>query len=136
MNTTFPAELIDLDADLLRFEQALQTFSQRLGLSLRDLEADHIAVRCHQDATAARWKQGLQQIATLFSENIINGRPICLFKLHQPITVAGWQLDIIELPWPGEKRYRHEGWEHVEIVLRGNPTRWAYALWRCCRMMP
>jgi hypothetical protein len=22
--------------------------------------------------------------------------------------------------WPGEKRYRHEGWEHVEVVLRGD----------------
>ena len=35
--------------------------------------------------------------------------------------IAGWQVDVIELPWPGEKLYRHEGWEHVEIVLRGEP---------------
>jgi hypothetical protein len=24
---------------------------------------------------------------------MINGRPICLFKLHQPLQVAGWALD-------------------------------------------
>ncbi|PAW91672.1 hypothetical protein CKQ79_29675, partial [Klebsiella pneumoniae] len=24
--------------------------------------------------------------------------------------------DDVELPWPGEKRYPHEGWEHIEIV--------------------
>jgi predicted metalloenzyme YecM len=27
----------------------------------------------------------------------------------------------LELPWPGEKRYPHEGWEHIEIVLPGEP---------------
>ncbi|MFU0780825.1 MAG: Protein yecM [Citrobacter braakii] len=29
------------------------------------------------------------------------------------------KFTIVELPWPGEKRYPHEGWEHVEIVLPG-----------------
>jgi predicted metalloenzyme YecM len=121
VKSTFPPQLDDLKADLVRFEKSLESFSERLGLSLGDLECDHIAVRCHQNATAERWKQGFLQIGCQFSEAMINGRPICLFKLHQPIQIAGWQLDVIELPWPGEKRYRHEGWEHVEIVLRGEP---------------
>ncbi|MGK3142092.1 VOC family protein [Pantoea sp. C2G6] len=121
MSRAFPAELDDLKRDLTRFEQSLQDFAQRLGLRLNDLEVDHIAVRCHQETTAARWQQGLGQIGTCFSEAMINGRPICLFKLHQPLSLAGWDLDVIELPWPGEKRYRHEGWEHVEVVLRGDP---------------
>ena len=51
---------------------------------------------------------------------MINGRQICLFKLHDPLVVAGRQIDVVELPWPGEKRYRHEGWEHIEVVLRGD----------------
>jgi len=118
---SFPAKLDDLKTDLGRFEESLQIFAQRLGLRLNDLEIDHIAVRCHQDATAARWQQGLQQIGTPFSEAMINGRPICLFKLHEPLVVAGREIDVVELPWPGEKRYRHEGWEHVEVVLRGEP---------------
>ncbi len=54
------------------------------------------------------------------SEDLINGRPICLFKLHEPVQVAHWQFSIVELPWPGEKRYPHEGWEHIEIVLPGH----------------
>lgn len=114
-------ELEDLHRDLARFESALQKLAQRLGLSLADLEADHIAVRCHQITTAERWKRGLAQIGTLFSEAMINGRPVVLFKLHQPVQIATWQLDVIELPWPGQKHYRHEGWEHVEIVLPGEP---------------
>ena len=117
---TFPAELDDLKTDLVRFEESLQSFAQRLGLRLTDLEVDHIAVRCHQDTTAMRWQQGLQQIGTQFSAAMINGRQICLFKLHDPLIVAGRQIDVVELPWPGEKRYRHEGWEHIEVVLRGD----------------
>lgn len=121
MQTHFPVELDDLKQDMARFEQSLMNFSERLGINLAEHEADHVAVRCHQFATAERWKAGLLQIGTQFSEAMINGRPICLFKLHQPLNLAGWQIDVIELPWPGEKLYRHEGWEHVEIVLRGEP---------------
>jgi len=117
---SFPLELDDLKPDLVRFEESLQIFAQRLGLRLNDLDVDHIAVRCHQDTTAMRWQQGLQQIGTQFSAAIINGRQICLFKLHDPLLVAGRQVDVVELPWPGEKRYRHEGWEHIEVVLRGD----------------
>ncbi|SUG77587.1 Protein yecM [Salmonella enterica subsp. enterica] len=62
-----------------------------------------------------------EQCGELLSENIINGRPICLFKLHEPVCVEHWRFSVIELPWPGEKRYPHEGWEHIEIVLPGEP---------------
>ena len=117
---SFPAELDDLKTDLARFEESLQNFAQRLGLRLNDLEVDHISVRCHQDSTAMRWQQGLQQMGTEFSTPIINGRQICLFKLYDPLVVAGREIDVVELPWPGEKRYRHEGWEHIEVVLRGD----------------
>ncbi|MEN4831308.1 VOC family protein [Pantoea vagans] len=117
---SFPSELDDLKTDLGRFEESLQIFAQRLGLRLNDLDVDHIAVRCHQDTTAMRWQQGLQQIGTEFSAAMINGRQICLFKLHDPLLVAGRQVEVVELPWPGEKRYRHEGWEHIEVVLRGD----------------
>ncbi|WP_266099306.1 VOC family protein, partial [Klebsiella michiganensis] len=41
----------------------------------------------------------------LLSENVINGRPICLFRLDEPVVVAHWRFSIVELPWPGEKRY-------------------------------
>ncbi|MFS2224807.1 VOC family protein [Pantoea sp. B65] len=112
--------LNDLVSDLARFEQALNQLAQVLGLSLAELAADHIAVRCHQNTTAARWKQGLSQVGELFSEKMINGRPICLFALAQPLQVGPWQISVIELPWPGQTLYRHEGWEHVEIVLRGD----------------
>lgn len=113
-------ELKDLAEDLPRFARALEQLAQRLGLKLSQLDADHISVRCHQNTTAERWKSGFLQIGDLFSENQINGRAICLFELREPLKIGSWQLNVIELPWPGNKLYRHEGWEHVEIVLRGD----------------
>ncbi|MEB7499138.1 VOC family protein [Leclercia pneumoniae] len=114
-------ELQDILADLPRFTRDFHALTQRLGLEIAPLAADHISLRCHQNATAERWRRGFEQCGELLSENIINGRPICLFKLHEPVCVAHWQFDVVELPWPGEKRYPHEGWEHIEIVLPGDP---------------
>ena len=115
------AELNDISADLPRFTEALTNLAARLDLDIAPLDADHISLRCHQNTTAQRWREGLEKCGTLLSENIINDRPICLFKLSEPVCVAHWKFSVVELPWPGEKRYPHEGWEHVEIVLPGAP---------------
>lgn len=124
-------ELDDLVADLSRFELALETFAQKLQLDLPQFPADHISVRCHQVATAERWRRGFEQCGSLLSETTINGRPICLFDLAEPLRVCSWQIDLVELPYPGERRYPHEGWEHVELVLPGDPeTLYARALTR------
>lgn len=127
-------ELHDISADLPRFTLAFRELSTRLGLQISALEADHISLRCHQNTTAERWRRGFEQCGELLSENIINGRPICLFKLHEPVCVEHWRFSVIELPWPGEKRYPHEGWEHIEIVLPGEPETLTRGLSHCCRM--
>ena len=115
-------ELSDLANDLPFFLQCLYDLMGRLGLDLNDLEVDHIAVRCHQNTTAERWKTGFLQHGVLLSEKEINGRPIALFDLTTPLQMGPWKISVVELPWPGEKRYRHEGWEHIEIVLRGEES--------------
>ncbi|WON78467.1 VOC family protein [Serratia sp. UGAL515B_01] len=121
--------LNDLAMDLPRFELALEQFAQKLHLDLAQFKADHISVRCHQNTTADRWRSGFMQCGSLLSETMINGRPICLFDLAIPVKLGPWQIDCIELPYPGEKRYPHEGWEHVELVLSGDPaTLYARAL--------
>ncbi len=83
--------------------EAFTELATRLGLDIAPLEADHISLRCHQNATAERWRRGFEQCGELLSENIINGRPICLFKLHAPVTVAHWQFTVVELPSAGER---------------------------------
>ncbi|MFE8048387.1 VOC family protein [Brenneria goodwinii] len=111
----------DLLLDLQRFEQDLSDLAALLKLDLTQFRADHISLRCHQNVTAERWKAQLLRIGTLFSEKMINGRIICLFILDSKVNVGPWKIDCIELPWPGKKHYPHEGWEHVELVLPGEP---------------
>ena len=113
-------ELQDIASDLPRFTHALDELSRRLGLNITPLTADHISLRCHQNATAERWRRGFEQCGELLSENMINGRPICLFKLHEPasrlrtgMTGGAHQA--------GENALIVEGWEHIEIVLPGDP---------------
>lgn len=115
------AELQDLITDLPNFEQRLANFSAKLNLDLTQFSADHISLRCYQPETAERWRGGLLHCGHLMSETQINGRPICLFDLAQPLSVGPWQIDCIELPYPGRTHYPHQGWEHVELVLPGDP---------------
>ncbi len=117
----FAEELADLSDDMTRFLHSLYDLADRLGLNLATLTADHIAVRCQQVATAERWQKGFLQHGELFSKKMIHGRPVALFALTTPLKVGPWEISMVELPWPGEKTYRHEGWEHVEIVLGGDP---------------
>lgn len=114
-------ELRDLAGDLARFEQTLAVLAGRLNLDLTRYTADHISVRCHQTATADRWRAGFLRCGTLLSASQINGRSICLFDLAHPLRLGNWSIDCVELPYPGEKRYPHEGWEHVELLLGGEP---------------
>lgn len=120
MNIKNVEELSDLANDLPRFLHSLYHLADRLELGLDGLEVDHIAVRCHQNTTAERWKRGLLRCGALFSEKEIGGRPVALFELTTPLEVGPWQISLVELPWPGQRLYRHEGWEHVEVVLRGD----------------
>ncbi|WP_029686752.1 VOC family protein [Tatumella saanichensis] len=120
-NTDFSRLLPDLAQDLNRFTLDLAHLAGRLGLSLQTLAPDHISLRCHQNSTAERWAAGLAQVGEMFSQAEINGRPVCLFRLNQPLSLLGHQVSVVELPWPGAKHYPHEGWEHIEVVLEGDP---------------
>ncbi|TKI08253.1 VOC family protein [Martelella alba] len=113
------AQLADLSEDLPRFARQLALLAERLGINLADCRVDHIAVRCHRESTAQRWFEGWSRYGRCFRKSLVNGRPIALFDLPAPLPVGRWSVDCLELPWPGPRRYPHEGWEHIEIVLPG-----------------
>lgn len=114
------AELDDTVLDLPRFEQALHQFAAGLRLDLAAFTADHISLRCHQNATAERWRQADavrdtavrvdDQRATYLSVRFVAaaGRGAVADRLRRAAVSR-------------EKRYPHEGWEHVELVLSGDP---------------
>ena len=113
--------LAALVAELPVFAGKLQQFADDLQLDLHAYKADHISLRTHDTELAEYWVEGFRQCATVLSDNNINGRPVYLFLLHQPLALLHWQIQVIELPFPKGKQYAHQGWEHVELVLPGEP---------------
>lgn len=116
-NANFYEKLTACFGDLSLFSQKIQQIAQIAGIELSHYEIDHIAVRMNQTETAHQWKALLLSEATLLKESLVNGRPIALFNLHQPISVCGQNVKIVELPFPKDKTYPEEGWEHIEIVF-------------------
>lgn len=115
-------ELSDLWQSLPEFEQQLMLMAKTLNISLANYPIDHISVRCHHLETAKRWQAGLLKCGQLLSDNIINGRSICLFELEKPLLVAFQPISIIELPFPKDKIYPQETWEHIEMVIDVTPN--------------
>ena len=107
----------ELSAQLIEAEKL---FAQILALTQLDrlhLAIDHIALRVKDLDTATRWQQALAADAELLSDNQINGRPIYLYQLPQPLFILNQAVNIVELPFPNQKRYPQQGWEHIELVL-------------------
>src|SRR5699024_9061084 len=92
------------------------------------LPADHIALRCNQLTTAQQWHQALLAHAELISDKQINGRPIKIFRLAQPLTVGHWMIDYVELPYPSANYYPVEDWEHIELVTGGEASQFTERL--------
>lgn len=99
------------------FEARLLALIEKINPQLFALQADHIAVRCHHLETAKMWHQHFLQHGHLLSSNQIRGRAICIFELNSPLNVGPWVIDCVELPYPTDKKYIEETWEHVELVL-------------------
>lgn len=113
----FLRELTDCLGDITRFEQKIQQIAEIAGIDLSQFEIDHLAVRMNDWQTAENWKQRLLQQGELLKESEVNGRPIGIFRLNQPIPFCGQLVSVIELPFPKDKIYPEEGWEHIEIVV-------------------
>ncbi|HDS1204704.1 TPA: VOC family protein [Shewanella algae] len=110
--------LSQLLADWQAFADKIMPLIERLGLEGLG-ECDHAALRVNSVAAAEKLKAEFAQCGEIISENIINGRPILIIRLQQPLQLGQWQIPCIELPFPGDKHYPEEGWEHLELVLPG-----------------
>lgn len=119
-NPTFANFLPNLTAcfgDLNQFTKNIQLIAEIAGLDLAQFEIDHLAVRMNCEEKAVQWQKMLSAHTTLLKESEVNGRPISLFQLFQPLNFCGQTVSIIELPFPKGKIYPVEGWEHCEIVI-------------------
>lgn len=99
------------------FSQRITTFIQRLGLDNLNLECDHCALRVNSYEAAEQLSQEYEQHGQVISNNIINGRPILIIKLNVPLPLNNTNVNCVELPFPSDKQYPQEGWEHVELLF-------------------
>ncbi|MFA9488584.1 MULTISPECIES: VOC family protein [unclassified Mannheimia] len=116
-NAKFFEKMTACFGDLSQFEQKIRQIAEIAGIDLAAYEIDHLALRMNQTETAEQWKAILLEEATLLKESEVNGRPIGLFTLTQAVEFYGQFVNIVELPFPKDKIYPQEGWEHIEIVF-------------------
>lgn len=99
------------------FSDSITDFISELGLTQLLLACDHVALRVNDAESAKHLSQDFERVGNVISNNIINGRPILIFELNAPLIIGDMSIDCVELPYPGEKAYPVEGWEHIELVL-------------------
>ncbi|WP_150539840.1 VOC family protein [Actinobacillus vicugnae] len=128
-NAKFYEKMTACFGDFSEFQQKIQQIAQLAMLDLNQFKIDHLAVRMNDWQTAENWKEILLEHGQLLKQSEVNGRPITLIKLNQPISFLGQAVSIIELPFPKDKVYPQQGWEHIEIVhpMQQNETveQWA-----------
>ncbi|MGB0893608.1 MAG: VOC family protein [Parashewanella sp.] len=104
------------------FCTAISKFEQQLHLTSSEFQCDHAAIRVNSIEQADALRVFFENRSKIISENIINGRPILIFKLDQPLDLNGKPVACVELPYPNDKRYPIESWEHIELVIPSNAT--------------
>ena len=99
------------------FQEKIQQLAAVMNVNLADYQIDHLALRANTEEKAKNWLTELLKCGRILSDNIVNGRPIYLIELDEPVDFIGQPVDVIELPFPKNKQYPQETWEHIEIVM-------------------
>lgn len=121
MSFRFPHKMFEkqtaLFADFQDFEQKIQALAQQINLDLNQYEIDHLSLRVNSVQRACAWLALLLNYGTVLSDNQVNGRVIYLIALAEPLYLAGQAIEVVELPFPKDKFYPQESWEHIEVVV-------------------
>ncbi|WP_137221173.1 VOC family protein [Shewanella sp. MEBiC00475] len=99
------------------FSQRITAFMHRLGLDSLSLQSDHAALRVNDNHLAQLLADEFSKHGKIISNNMINGRPILIIKLIEPLVIGTMKIQCVELPFPSDKAYPVEGWEHIELVF-------------------
>lgn len=116
-NANFSHKMTACFGDLSQFETKIRQIAKIAQIDLSQFEIDHLAVRMNSLEKAENWREILLENSTLLKQSDVNGRPIALMTLNQSLLFCGQQVSIVELPFPKDKIYPEEGWEHIEIVI-------------------
>lgn len=109
----YPHEFQEFCQKIAQLNQILKLPIVGLGA---ELEIDHCALRVNGEDKAYKFLEILQTRGKILSHKEINGRPIYLIELYEPLVILEQKVAVVELPFP-KKNYSQEGWEHVEVVI-------------------
>ncbi|MGI2191215.1 VOC family protein [Shewanella baltica] len=104
------------------FEAQISALIETLGLADKALVCDHVALRVNSIASADALRDAFSRVGKIISDNIINGRTILIIELDTPLTLGQFSIACVELPYPSDKVYPQEGWEHIELVIDSKAT--------------
>ena len=99
------------------FEAQILALLETLDLADKALVCNHVALRVNSIASADALRDTFSRVGKIISDNIINGRTILIIELDTPLTLGQFSIACVELPYPSDKVYPQEGWEHIELVI-------------------
>lgn len=104
------------------FEAQILALLETLDLADKALVCDHVALRVNSITSADALRDAFSHVGKIISDNIINGRTILIIELDTPLTLGQFSIACVELPYPSDKVYPQEGWEHIELVIDSKAT--------------
>ena len=109
--------MLNFQDQIIPFLDALFACIKADKIDVSQLELDHICYRVATEESYQEMKAFLEKKATLLSETMINQRPICSFRLSEPLMYKKRAIWVLELPSPKAGSPYAEGFEHVEFVV-------------------
>lgn len=109
--------IIDVLGEYKSFLDGVFKELNALKVDVSNFEIDHICYRVKNKNRYNELKSQLSSISKLLSEQLINGRYICIFELEEPLLYKNYSISCIELPQPKEEQTYKEGFEHIEFVI-------------------
>jgi len=88
------------------------------GIDFADLkEMDHLSYRVANFGEYENARKSLLDYGEIITENIINGRPIAVFRLNDLLISDYFAVNCLELPAPKAGSDYKSGLEHAEFVV-------------------
>ncbi|HSX31336.1 MAG TPA: VOC family protein [Candidatus Saccharimonadales bacterium] len=111
-------ELAAIIGDYRDFLQRLLAETRAAGIDLADcVQLDHIGYSTTSLEAYEQKKTELATVATLLAEPTVGGRPLTVFRLHEPIIFDGWRVDCCEITAPKPETTGPDGLNHGEFVI-------------------
>lgn len=113
--TRFDFERFKVDGEIF-FRQLCSDLTSK-QMPIQDFIADHLCFRVQDQSQYGHYKSSLCKVAILLTESIVNGRPICTFRLKSPFVIDDKIIELVELPAPKAGTQYNTGFEHAEFVI-------------------